>query len=87
MSKPGLDDFMRGVQQRDPHQPEFLQAVHEVMTSLWPFVERHPKYREQGLLETRTWPAELRARNEQLDVVPTRLLDASARRRREWDGT
>ena len=42
---------MRGIQQRDPHQPEFLQAVHEVMTSLWPFVEHHPKYREQGLLE------------------------------------
>ncbi|OUJ87766.1 hypothetical protein BXA18_18675, partial [Acinetobacter baumannii] len=39
------------VQARDPHQPEFLQAVEEVMTSLWPFIEKNPEYAEQGLLE------------------------------------
>ncbi|WAZ84658.1 NADP-specific glutamate dehydrogenase [Providencia stuartii] len=36
---------------RDPQQPEFLQAVREVFTSLWPFLENNPKYREQALLE------------------------------------
>ncbi len=36
---------------RDLHQPEFLQAVEEVMTSLWPFIEKNPKYAEHGLLE------------------------------------
>ena len=36
---------------RDLHQPEFLQAVEEVMTSLWPFIEKNPKYAELGLLE------------------------------------
>jgi hypothetical protein len=30
--------------------PEFLQAVTEVMDSLWPFIE-HPRYAEQGLLD------------------------------------
>lgn len=30
----------------------FLQAVEEVMTSLWPFIEKkNPEYAEQGLLE------------------------------------
>ena len=44
-------DFLRAVEARDPHQPEFLQAVKEVMTSLWPFVQQHPRYADQALLE------------------------------------
>ncbi len=51
MSAPSLEDFLSAVQRRDPQQPEFLQAVREVMTSLWPFLDKHPKYREYGLLE------------------------------------
>jgi glutamate dehydrogenase (NADP+) len=39
------------VARRDPDQPEFLQAVKEVMTTLWPFVQRHPQYASQALLE------------------------------------
>ncbi len=27
---------------RDPHQTEFAQAVREVMTTLWPFLEQNP---------------------------------------------
>ncbi|WP_326539882.1 NADP-specific glutamate dehydrogenase [Pseudorhodoferax sp.] len=46
-----LDDFLAAVARRDPHQPEFLQAVQEVMASLWPFVENHPRYRDYALLE------------------------------------
>jgi len=46
-----LEDFLRGVAARDPHQPEFMQAVHEVMQSLWPFIAKHPRYRQQALLE------------------------------------
>lgn len=46
-----LEDFLAAVQRRDPHQPEFLQAVREVMGSLWPFIERNPQYRREGLLE------------------------------------
>jgi glutamate dehydrogenase (NADP+) len=44
-------DFLAHVAARDAHQPEFLQAVTEVVESLWPFLQRHPRYAEQGLLE------------------------------------
>jgi glutamate dehydrogenase (NADP+) len=43
--------FLEHVAQRNPGQPEFLQAVTEVMESLWPFIQRQPKYAEQGLLD------------------------------------
>ena len=46
-----LDAFLAKVAQRDGHQPEFLQAVREVFTSIWPFLEANPKYRSEGLLE------------------------------------
>lgn len=46
-----LNDFLDYVKARDPHQPEFLQAVEEVITSLWPFIEKNPSYAEHGLLE------------------------------------
>ena len=44
-------EYVQHVAARNPGQPEFLQAVTEVMESLWPFLEHHPKYAEQGLLE------------------------------------
>ncbi|MBB5606026.1 MULTISPECIES: NADP-specific glutamate dehydrogenase [unclassified Janthinobacterium] len=44
-------EYVQQVAARNPGQPEFLQAVTEVMESLWPFLEQHPKYAEQGLLE------------------------------------
>ncbi len=46
-----LEDFITKIAQRDPNQPEFLQAVREVLTSLWPFLEANPKYRSEALLE------------------------------------
>lgn len=39
------------VEQRDGDQPEFLQAVREVLESLEPVVERHPEYEANGVLE------------------------------------
>ncbi len=51
MKYQSFDDFMGTVTARNPGQPEYLQAVMEVMESLWPFIEQHPKYAEQGLLE------------------------------------
>jgi glutamate dehydrogenase (NADP+) len=44
-------DFMAQVAERNPGQPEYIQAVTEVMESLWPFIDRHPKYAEHGLLD------------------------------------
>ncbi|WEV49535.1 NADP-specific glutamate dehydrogenase [Acinetobacter sp. ESL0695] len=46
-----LQAFLATVEQRNPYQPEFLQAVEEVMTSLWPFIEKNPQYTKQGLLD------------------------------------
>jgi glutamate dehydrogenase (NADP+) len=51
LTLPSLETFLAGVAARDPHQPEFLQAVREVKASLWPFLERNPRYAEHGLLE------------------------------------
>jgi len=46
-----LNDFLNAVKVRDPHQPEFLQAVEEVMMSVWPFIEKNPEYANYALLE------------------------------------
>ncbi len=43
--------FLERVAQRNPHQPEFLQAVTEVVETLWPFLEANPRYTEQALLD------------------------------------
>jgi glutamate dehydrogenase (NADP+) len=44
-------EFLAHVADRNPGQPEYLQAVSEVMESLWPFIGKHPKYAEHGLLD------------------------------------
>ena len=46
-----VHDFLTQVARRSPGEPEFLQAVTEVAESLWPFIEKHPRYAEHGLLE------------------------------------
>ncbi|WP_042422573.1 NADP-specific glutamate dehydrogenase [Comamonas granuli] len=51
MKYESVGSFLEQVAQRNPGQPEFLQAVTEVMESLWPFIEKHPRYADQGLLE------------------------------------
>ena len=51
-----LTQFLQHLQQRDPHQVEFLQATQEVYQSLWPFIEKHPEYAEMGLLERLSEP-------------------------------
>ena len=46
-----VHDFLNNVAQRNPDQPEYMQAVTEVMESLWGFIAQNPKYVEYGLLE------------------------------------
>ena len=46
-----IDSFMRTAEERNPHEPEFLQAVHEVAETIIPFIEAHPKYKEAKILE------------------------------------
>ncbi len=51
MKYASVGQFLEQVALRNPGQPEFLQAVTEVMESLWPFIEKNPKYADHGLLE------------------------------------
>ncbi|MBD9653781.1 NADP-specific glutamate dehydrogenase [Pseudomonas sp. PDM12] len=46
-----VDLFLERLKQRDPHQPEFHQAVEEVLRSLWPFLQANPHYLEAGIVE------------------------------------
>lgn len=43
--------FMEYVIARNPNEREFHQAVHEVVESLWPYLEKHPHYLEAGIME------------------------------------
>jgi glutamate dehydrogenase (NADP+) len=51
MKYPSSQDFLAQVAKRNPDQPEFLQAVTEVIESLWPFIAANPRYAEHGLLD------------------------------------
>lgn len=51
MKHASAQDFLAHVAQRNPGQPEYLQAVTEVIQSLWPFIAQHPRYQAQALLE------------------------------------
>ncbi|MGL5632120.1 MAG: NADP-specific glutamate dehydrogenase [Azovibrio sp.] len=51
MKYTSFEEFMTRTSDRNPGQPEFLQAVAEVMESLWPFIASQPRYMEQGLLD------------------------------------
>ena len=51
MKYTSVESYLAEVATRNPHQPEFLQAVTEVMESLWPFIQKNPKYAEHSLLD------------------------------------
>lgn len=46
-----LTSFMDMVSKRNPNEPEFLQAVHEVAETVLPFIEKNSKYQGKMLLE------------------------------------
>jgi len=46
-----LNDVMETVKKRNAAEPEFLQAVEEVLVSIEPVIEAHPEYEKAGLLE------------------------------------
>ncbi len=46
-----VEFFLARLKKRDPDQPEFHQAVEEVLRSLWPFLEANPHYLTSGILE------------------------------------
>ncbi len=51
VSNPKVDALMAKVIAKNLNEPEFLQAVREVVESLMPFIEENPKYKEHKILE------------------------------------
>jgi glutamate dehydrogenase (NADP+) len=45
------EDFMTYVKEKNPNQPEFHQAVEEVINSVWPIIESTPRYQSANILE------------------------------------
>lgn len=46
-----IHDFMKQVKLKNPAQHDFHQAVHEVVESVYPFIDNHPKYKTAKILE------------------------------------
>src|SRR5215470_4866215 len=46
-----IQEVLETVKKRNPNEPEFLQAVTEVLESIEPAVQRHKKYRDGKILE------------------------------------
>ncbi|MCL2024437.1 MAG: NADP-specific glutamate dehydrogenase [Coriobacteriia bacterium] len=46
-----VDTVIEQVKQKDANEPEFIQAVTEVLSSLKPVIDAHPEYQEARLLE------------------------------------
>jgi glutamate dehydrogenase/leucine dehydrogenase len=51
MSNKKIEDFMAKVVARDPNQPEFHQAVQEVVESVVDYIDDNPKYQEEKILD------------------------------------
>ena len=51
-----VEKFMAHVRAKNPAEPEFHQAVQEVVESLIPFVEENPKYKHAKILERMVEP-------------------------------
>ncbi|MEE0515447.1 MAG: NADP-specific glutamate dehydrogenase [Emergencia sp.] len=46
-----VEQYIELAKKRNPGEPEFLQTVEEVLTSIEPVLEAHPEYVEAGLVE------------------------------------
>ncbi len=46
-----ISNFMAQISAKNSHEPEFLQAVHEVAEAIIPYLEQHPQYATAKILE------------------------------------
>ncbi len=51
-----IQETIENLKKRNPHEPEFLQTVEEVFTSLEAVIEKHPEYQKYALLERLSEP-------------------------------
>ncbi|WP_068471699.1 NADP-specific glutamate dehydrogenase [Saccharicrinis aurantiacus] len=51
-----IKEFMDGVRMKNPGEDEFLQAVEEVVETVWDFYQENPHYKKAKILERMTEP-------------------------------
>ncbi len=51
-----IETFMNKVKEKNPGEKEFHQAVEEVVETLMPYVNKHPRYKQAKILERMTEP-------------------------------
>ena len=51
-----VESFLRGLEARNPGQPEFHQAVREFAEIIIPFIQEHPEYQGKALMKRLTEP-------------------------------
>ncbi len=56
MKEQKINNFIKGVIEKNPNETEFLQAVEEVAEAVIPFMEENPKYNNKMLLERMVEP-------------------------------
>ncbi|TWP31283.1 NADP-specific glutamate dehydrogenase [Apibacter muscae] len=54
--KQDLNEFMKVVEMKNPHEPEFLQAVKEFAETIIPFISEQPRYNNKNILMRMTEP-------------------------------
>ncbi len=54
-----INQFLEQVKAKDPDQPEFLQAVEEVVTTLILFIEKESVYQKEKILERMVEPEQI----------------------------
>ncbi len=59
MTNEYLTKVYEHIKAKDAHEPEFLQAVKEVLTSIEPYVNEHPELEANGIIERFTEPERL----------------------------
>ena len=51
-----VQKVINDVKERNPNEPEFIQAVEELLTSISPVIDQHPEYEKADLLHRMTEP-------------------------------
>ena len=51
-----IDRVLKETEEKNSHEPEFIQAVEELLSTIEPVIEAHPEYEANGILERMVEP-------------------------------
>ena len=51
-----IENVLEQIKEKNINEPEYLQAVEEVLTTIKPVIEKHPEYQNLAILERMTEP-------------------------------